>query len=72
MEDNMEEAVKGWIACAMEIRGYTPWEIRAVMESAHRYQHGKDGISAEDAVNQYQYYRPTHETRLLAAREAAV
>ncbi|MBR4211211.1 MAG: hypothetical protein IKR84_02330 [Oscillibacter sp.] len=72
MEDSMEEAVKGWIACAMEIRGYTSREIWAVMESAYRYQHGEDGISVEDAVNQYQYYRPTQETRLLAAREAAV
>ena len=72
MEDNMEEAVKGWIACAMQIRGYTPWEIRDVMESAYRYQHGKGGISAEDAVKQYQHYRPAQETRLVAAREAAI
>lgn len=72
MEENIEEAVKGWIAYAMEFRGYSPWEIRAVMESAYRYQHGKDSISAEDAVKQYQHYRPAQETRLVAAREAAI
>ena len=72
MEENIEEAIKGWIAYAMEFRGYSSWEIKAVMESAYRYQYGKDGISAEDAVNQYRYYRPTQETRLLAARKAAV
>ena len=72
MEDNIEEAIKGWIAYAMEFRGYSSWEIKAVMESAYRYQHGKDRISAEDAVNQYQYYRPKQEARLVAAQEAAV
>ena len=72
MEENIEEAVKGWIAYAMEFRGYSAWEIRAVMESAYRYQHGKGGITAEDAVNQYQYYRPKQEARLVAAQEAAV
>ena len=71
-QDFMEEAVKGWIAYAMEFHGYSPWEIRAVMESAYRYQYGKDGIAAEDAVKQYEYYRPKQETRLVAAREAAV
>ena len=79
-QDFMEKAVKGWIAYAMEFRGYSAWEIRAVMESAYRYQYGTDGIAAEDAVNQYRYYCPKEETRLvveqeerlLAAREAAV
>ena len=71
MEENIEEAVKGWIAYAMEVSGYSPREIRAVMESAYRRQHGKGGITAEDAVKQYQYYRPAQETRLVAAREAS-
>ena len=48
MEENIEEAVKGWIAYAMEVLGYSPQEIRAVMESAYRYQHGKGGITAEE------------------------
>lgn len=71
MEINVEEAAKGWIACAMEIRGYTPYEIRSVMETAYQCRHDT-GVTPEDAANQYRHYRPERETRLLAAREAAV
>ena len=72
MEVNVEEAAKGWIACAMEILGYTPYEIRRVMETAYQYEHDTNSITPEDAVNQYRYYRPERETRLVAEQEAAV
>ena len=74
MEEDIEEAVKGWIAYAMEFHGYAPWEIREILEAAYRYQHGAKAnrITPEDAVKQYRYYRPKEEVRQLAEQEAAV
>lgn len=71
-QDVVEETAKGWIACAMEIRGYTQYEIRSVMETACQCQHDMGNISPEDAVNRYRYYRPKRETRMVAAQEAAI
>ena len=73
MED-IEEVVKGYIAYAMGVRGYTPWEIRNILEAAYQYQHGANAnrITPEDAVKQYRYYRPKQEVRQLAEHEATV
>lgn len=72
MEEDIEEVVKGYIAYAMEFRGYAPCEIRDIMEAVYQYQHGENRITPEAAVKQYRYYRPKQEVRKLAEQEAAV